>query len=64
MDKYGIPYLYSGLFTQAISLADMTGVFCYGFFSFLCFYAGYLSLVRRIRAKTSGRTALSGPWIS
>ena len=58
VDKYGIPYLYSGLFTQAISLADMTGVFCYGFFSFLCFYAGYLSLVRRIRAKTLWKNSL------
>ena len=51
VNEYGAQYLYSGLFTEAISLADMTGVFCYGFFSFLCFYAGYLSLIRRIRAK-------------
>ena len=51
MNEYGTAYLYSGLFTTAISLADTTGVFCYGFFSFLCFYAGYLSLIRRIRAK-------------
>ena len=36
----------------------MTGVFCYGFFSFLCFYAGYLSLVRRIRAKTLWKNSL------
>lgn len=56
--EYGMPYLYSGLFTQAISLMDMTGVFCYGFFSFLCFYAGYLSLVRRIRAKVLWKGSL------
>lgn len=49
--EYGSSYLYSGLFTEAISLTGMAGVFCYGFFSFLCFYAGYLSLVRRIRGK-------------
>ena len=58
MDEYGTTYLYSGLFTQAISLADTTGVFCYGFFSFLCFYAGYLSLIRRIRAKVLWKGSL------
>ena len=57
--EYGVPYLYSGLFTEAISLADMTGVFCYGFFSFLCFYAGYLSMVRRIRGKILWRGSLA-----
>ena len=31
VNEYGAQYLYSGLFTEAISLADMTGVFCYGF---------------------------------
>lgn len=50
-NEYGVPYVYSGMFTEVINLADMTGIFCYGFFSMLCFYAGYLSLVRRIRAK-------------
>ena len=58
MDEYGTTYLYSGLFTQAISLADTTGVFCYGFFSFLCFYVGYLSLIRRIRAKVLWKGSL------
>lgn len=43
--------VYTALFTTAISLSDITGVFLYGVFTFLCFYAGYVSLMRRIKAK-------------
>lgn len=53
IEAYGneLPQLYTGLFTSAINMADMAGVFFYGVFTFLCFFAGYVSLVRRIKAK-------------
>ena len=46
-----IPLVYSTLFTAAIDMTDLAGVFFYGLFTFLCFFAGYVSLVRRIKAK-------------
>ena len=58
ISEYGVPYLYSGLFTIAVDFADVTGVFCYSAFTFLCFYAGYISLVRRIRGKVLWRGSL------
>ncbi len=54
VEYYGadtISATYSTLFTAAINMADLTGIFFYGLFSFLCFFAGYVSLVRRIKAK-------------
>ena len=54
VEYYGadtIPVVYSALFTAAINLADLAGLFFYGIFSFACFFAGYVSLVRRIKAK-------------
>lgn len=64
MNEYGVTYLYSGLFTAAINLADVTGVFFYAVFSLLCFYAGYISLVRRIRSKTLWQGSLIYLFIS
>ena len=46
-----IPVTYSTLFTAAINIADLAGIFFYGLFTFLCFFAGYVSLIRRIKAK-------------
>ncbi len=54
VEYYGtetVPVVYSTLFTAAINLADLAGLFFYGLFTFLCFFAGYVSLVRRIKAK-------------
>ncbi len=54
VEYYGtdtIPVVYSTLFTTAINMADLAGLFFYGLFTFLCFFAGYVSLVRRIKAK-------------
>ena len=53
-EAYGaetIPVVYSALFTTAIDMVDLAGLFFYGLFTFLCFFAGYVSLVRRIKAK-------------
>ena len=54
VEYYGsdiIPVAYSTLFTNAINMYELAGVFFYGLFTFLCFFAGYVSLVRRIKAK-------------
>ena len=54
VEYYGadtIPVAYSTLFTAAINLSDLAGLFFYGLFSFACFFAGYVSLIRRIKAK-------------
>lgn len=42
---------YSTLFTSSIDMADLMGLFFYGTFSFVCFFAGYVSLIRRVKAK-------------
>lgn len=47
----GSTVFYSGLFTRALSLADVTALFFYGLFTALCFFFGYISLIRRIKAK-------------
>ena len=58
LDYYGarymsdMPEVYSMLFVQNISFAEIAAVFAYGVFLFLCFFAGYMSLIRRIKAKT------------
>ncbi len=47
----GIPQFYSALFTAALGLSDVVAVYLYSVFAFLCFFAGYVSLFRRIKAK-------------
>ena len=42
---------YTGLFTNMLSLLDITALFVYGLFAFSCFFLGYLSLVKRIKGK-------------
>lgn len=54
----GVPQFYSALFTNALGLADITSVFMYGVFTFLCFFWGYTSLVRRIKAKSMWKGSL------
>ena len=44
-------YYYSGLLTQEYDLFDSVGLFLYGTFTFLCFFCGYISLIRRIKGK-------------
>ena len=43
---------------QTLSLGESVGVFAYGAFTFTCFFAGYLSLVRRIKAKSLWENSL------
>ena len=45
------PQVYSAMFTRDLGMADVFTVFLYGAFTFLCFFWGYTSLVRRIKAK-------------
>lgn len=54
----GVPQFYSALFTNALGLADITSLFMYGVFAFLCFFWGYTSLVRRIKAKSMWKGSL------
>lgn len=54
----GAVQLYSALFTNALGMADVAGVFVYGVFTFLCFFWGYTSLVRRIKAKSMWKGSL------
>lgn len=55
--RYGVDLSFTGgsfstgMFIEAISLFDMWMLFVYGIFTFCCFFAGYISLVRRIKAK-------------
>lgn len=61
VEYYGydtVPAAYSALFTAAMNPADLAGMFFYGIFTFLCFFAGYVSLVRRIKAKILWRGSL------
>lgn len=44
--------VYSAMFTRDLGMADVLTVFLYGAFTFLCFFWGYTSLIRRIRAKS------------
>ena len=43
-------YTYS-LVSSVLGISDVAGLFFYGVFTFGCFFAGYVSLVRRIKAK-------------
>lgn len=59
-EQYGsVSRFYSSLFTTALGLSDVTGVFVYGVFTFLCFFWGYTSLVRRIKAKSLWKGSLT-----
>ena len=60
----GVPQFYSALFTNALGLADITSVFMYGVFTSLCFFWGYISLVRRIKAKSLWKGSLTHAVIS
>ena len=46
------------VYMQTLSLGESVGVFSYGVFTFTCFFAGYLSLVRRIKAKSLWENSL------
>ena len=50
--------VYSAMFTRDLGMADVLTVFLYGAFSFLCFFWGYTSLIRRIRAKSLWKGSL------
>lgn len=54
----GVPQLYSAMFTQALGMSDVTAVFLYGVFTFLCFFWGFTSLIRRIKAKSLWKGSL------
>lgn len=53
-----VPVVYSTLFTAAINQTDLAGLFFYGMFTFLCFFTGYASLIRRVKAKNLWRGSL------
>ena len=46
------------VYMQTLSLGESVGAFAYGTFIFTCFFAGYLSLVRRIKAKSLWENSL------
>ena len=46
------------VYMQTLSLGESVGAFAYGTFTFTCFFAGYLSLVRRIKAKSLWENSL------
>lgn len=58
LDYYGarymsdMPEVYSMLFVQKVSFLEIAGAFLYGAFTFICFFAGYMSLIRRMKAKS------------
>ena len=52
------PQAYSAIFTRELGMADVLTIFLYGVFTFLCFFWGYTSLVRRIRAKSLWKGSL------
>ena len=54
----GVTQFYSALFTDALGLYDVTVLFMYGVFTFFCFFWGYTSLVRRIKAKSLWKGSL------
>lgn len=59
-DRYmsDMPEFYSMLFVQKVSFLDIAGIFLYGLFTFTCFFAGYVSLIRRIKAKSLWKGSL------
>ena len=58
LDYYGarymsdMPEVYSMLFVQKVSFLEIEGAFLYGEITFICFFAGYLSLISRMKAKS------------
>ena len=46
------------MFNSSLNLVDITAVFIYGSFLTGCFFAGYISLIRRIKAKTLWENSL------
>ena len=46
------------VYMQTLSLGESVGAFAYGTFTFTCFFVGYLSLVRRIKAKSLWENSL------
>ena len=52
------PQVYSAMFTRDLGMTDVLTVFLYGAVSFLCFFWGYTSLIRRIRAKSLWKGSL------
>ena len=50
--------VYSAMFTRDLGMTDVLTVFLYGAFTFLCFFWGYTSLIRRIRAKSLWKGSL------
>lgn len=60
-DQYmsGTNTVYNAAVANSLSVSDTVFVFGYGLFTFLCFFWGYLSLVRRIRAKTVWKGSLT-----
>lgn len=46
------------MYVQSLNLGETVGIFGYGVFTFACFFGGYLSLVRRIKAKSLWKNSL------
>lgn len=47
----GNEYAYSSLVGTSLRFLDLTVVFFYGLFTFGCFFTGYISFLRRVKAK-------------
>ena len=60
----GISQMYSAVFSIALGFSDVAKVFLYSVFTFLCFFGGYISLFRRIKAKTMWKGSLTYAVIS
>ena len=46
------------MYVQSLNLGETVSIFGYGVFTFACFFAGYLSLVRRMKAKSLWKNSL------
>lgn len=44
--------MYSVIVSGTLGLSDVAGLFLYCTFSFFCFFVGYISIIKRIKAKT------------
>ena len=56
--------MYSAVFSIALGFSDVAKVFLYSVFTFLCFFGGYISLFRRIKAKIMWKGSLTYAVIS
>ncbi len=54
----GSPAFYATLLTGGFGMADTVQLFIFGLYTFACFFAGYTSLVRRIKAGTLWKGSL------